>query len=279
MFAVISRGTTTDPSSVPAGWTLLGKNAGAYGWWLYSRVAVDGEPANYTWEWAAGSATKISIVTYRYGFNPSSPIYDVSNTAYTTLDTTVRAASLLAGDLNSTLLYFGSVAYTTSVALTKPTTQDNTWTADYYEGVVNAGFSHGTGSCEWSGSGATGVIDITAGQSLTTKHAFAVSLYHLGYSPSATPSFTPSVSATPSATPSFTPSVSATPSATPSFTPSASATPSFTPSFTPSASATPSRTPSASPSGSAAPPPANVVVLVPSKNNRISVGVCDCVFW
>jgi hypothetical protein len=34
---------------------------------------------------------------------------------------------------------------------------------------------------------------------------------------------------------------------------------------------------SASPSGSAV--PKSEIVLIPSKNNRIAVGVCDCIFW
>jgi hypothetical protein len=262
MLALVSRGTTTDPNSVPAGWTLAGKNAGVYGWWLYYKSAV-GEGANYTWGWAAGSATKVTIASYRNGLNPANPIYAVSNTAYVTNDTTVRAASLLTGGEGYSLVYAGSVSYTSPVAFTKPSTQDNDWIEDYDEGTALSGFSHTFGHCDWSAVGDTGVIDITSAQVLTTKHAFAVALYPIGYSPSETPSMTPSASATPSFTPSQ--------------TPSASATPSFTPSRTPSASATPSFTRSATPSGSSV--PQSEVVFIPSKNNRIAVGVCDCIYW
>jgi hypothetical protein len=262
MFALISRGSTTDPNAVPAGWTLAGKQVGAYGWWLYYKVAV-GEGASYTWGWAAGAATKITLTTYRNGFNTNNPIYAVSNTAYTISNTTVQAASLITGGESYTLVYAASVSYTSVVTFTKPNTQDNDWVEDYDEGTVLSGFSHTYGHCDYSLAGDTGVIDITASQTLTAKHAFAVALYPIGYSPSETPSQTPSASATPSETPSM--------------TPSASATPSFTPSNTPSASATPSFTPSASPSGSSV--PKSEVVLVPSKNNRIAVGVCDCIYW
>jgi hypothetical protein len=262
MFALISRGDTTDPNSVPAGWTLAGKNAGVYGWWLYYKMAV-GEGASYTWGWAAGSSTKITITSYRNGFNTDNPIYAVSNTAYVVSNQTVRAASLFTGGEGYSLVYAGSVSYTSAVTFTKPSNQDNNWVEDYDEGTALSGFSHTFGHCDYSLAGDTGVIDITAAQTLTTKHAFAVALYPIGYSPSETPSQTPSSSATPSETPSF--------------TPSASATPSFTPSFTPSASSTPSRTVSASPSGSAV--PKSEIVLIPSKNNRIAVGICDVIFW
>jgi hypothetical protein len=262
MFALISRGTTTDPDTVPAGWTLAAKNSGAYGWWLYYKVAV-GEGASYTWGWAAAAATKITMVSYRNGFNTDNPIYAVSNTAYTTSNTTVRAASLITGGESYSLVYAGSVSYTSVVSFIKPSTQDNDWVEDYDEGTVLSGFSHTYGHCDYSAAGETGVIDVTASETLTAKHLFAVALYPIGYSPSETPSMTPSVSATPSETPSM--------------TPSASATPSFTPSFTPSASSTPSFTKSASPSGSAV--PKSEIVLIPSRNNRIAVGVCDCIFW
>ncbi|OKP76648.1 hypothetical protein A3844_30745 [Paenibacillus helianthi] len=93
--------------------------------------------------------------------------------------------------------------------------------------------------------------------------------------PSATPSATPSASATPnpSAASSATPSASATPnpSAAPSATPSASATPnpSAAPSATPSASATPnpSAAPSATPSASATPNPTDGPTAAPTASS------------
>lgn len=201
LFTLITRGDTTDPSVESPGWTLLGKNAGAYGWWLYWRLASS-ESATYTWQWAASSATKITVAAYRSGFDLSHPICAVSNTSYTSDNTMVRAATFNVPNAYASIIYAGSVAYTSPVTFTKPTELDNDWLEDYDEGTALSGFSHTFGHCEWSSSGDTGDINIIASTAVTAKHAFAVALYTEGHSPSPSPSAT--VSATPSATPSAT---------------------------------------------------------------------------
>ncbi|MGN7762263.1 hypothetical protein [Paenibacillus sp. 22594] len=111
-------------------------------------------------------------------------------------------------------------------------------------------------------------------QAKTTRVAFIFSASGEP-NPSASPSATPSASATPnpSAAPSATPSASTTPnpSASPSATPSASATPnpSAEPSAIPSASATPnpSATPSATPSASATPNPTDGPTAAPTASS------------
>ena len=210
MFALISRSDSTNPSSVPAGWTLLGKQIGTYTWWLYYKLAAV-EVGSYTFAWTGPAATKVTIASYRYGFNLNNPIRVVSNTAYIENNAIVRAASMDVGADSSTLLYAASVSYTDAVTFTKPATQDNDWVEDYDEGTALSGFSHTFGHCDWSSMGETGVIDITAALVLTDKHAFAVTLNQAGFSPSDSPSASPSGSA--SASPSRSPSASPTPSA------------------------------------------------------------------
>lgn len=253
MFALITRGSTDDPSDVPTGWTLLASNAGR---WLYYKVAGASEPATYTWTWGPGSvATRVTITTWRYGYDVSTPIDNYSNTAYTTENPILQAASFWVSNPSETLLYFGSATSATEITFIKPSTQDNDWEERYDAWDALSTFAHTVGNCDKADAGESGVINITASTDLTDKHAFAVALNVEGASPSSTPSATPS--ATASATPSAT--VSATPSSTVSATPSA--TPSGTPSQTPSptATTTPSSTPSAT--ASATPSPEGLPLL------------------
>lgn len=176
MFAFIKRNDSTDPNTVPTGWTLAGSRVpgGANSFWLYYRVASS-EGASYTWGWAAAGRTGISIATYRDGFNTSSPIDVVSNTSYVTSDTTVRAASVSAAAANSPIVFFGGVHNASSVTFTPPSgpsamAED----VDYYNDQSR--FARTFASLIWTGSGATGNMDATASITTIDKHAFAIVL-------------------------------------------------------------------------------------------------------
>lgn len=257
MFALITRGSTDDPSAAPSGWTLLASQAGSTRKrWLYYKVAGASETATYTWTWGPGSVgTRVTITTWRNGFDISHPIDNYSNTAYTTDNPTLQAASFWVSNPSETLLYFGSAYSATEATFSRPSTQDNDWVERVDAWDALSTFAHTIGNCDYSGSGFSGVINISGVLDLTDKHAFAVALNVEGASPSSTPSAT--VSATASATPSST--ASATPSSTASAT--ASATPSATSSQSPSptATVTPSATPSAT--ASATPSPEGLPLL------------------
>lgn len=177
MFAFIKRNDSTAPSVVPTGWTLAADNpvGGGNSFWLYYRVASS-EGASYTWQWAAGGRTGITIVSYRDGFNTSTPIDVVSDTVYTTSNTTVRAASMTVAAVNSPIIFFGGTHATASMTWDTVPTAPTTLTedVDYYDGTGR--FGRGIYSAVWSGSGATGDMDAVISSTQTDKHAFAVAL-------------------------------------------------------------------------------------------------------
>jgi hypothetical protein len=78
---------------------------------------------------------------------------------------------------NSPMLYFGSVYNTTVRTFTKPSAPTTDWVEDADQGNTTPDISVTNGSMIWTGSGATGDMDITCSVSITTyKHAFAVAL-------------------------------------------------------------------------------------------------------
>ncbi len=171
----------------PTGWTLDGSytdNNDKY--YLYHRIATvadtgktgEGEDPDNFYVWSS-DATKISatIVAFRDGFNTADPVDAVSNTAYTTTNTTLRAAAMSVTDAGSTLIFFGAdYETTTAITSTVPATQDNDWVEDYDAGAASSDFYRHIYHCNWSGEDSTGVIDATLSANQATKHAFAVAL-------------------------------------------------------------------------------------------------------
>lgn len=142
---------------------------------LFYRVA-NSEPASYTFPFTTANRLRVIAVTYRGGFSLSNPIDAVSNTAYASNNTIVRAASFNVTAPNSHIIYFGIVARALTGSITAPT-QLGGFTQDYESWNTTPDFDNHIASTVWTGSGATGDIDGTysANQS-TSKHAFAVSL-------------------------------------------------------------------------------------------------------
>lgn len=178
MFAVVMRNTAAAPTTVPAGWALLGSHVnGVYQQRLYWKLAA-GEGANYTWSWAAAAKTAITIAAYRGGFDIGNPIDVISNTEFvTTPNTTVRAASMNVAAPNSSLFWFGTLYSTAVRTWTKPAIPTTGWVENYDGGATTSDFSRTIDSMVWAGSGATGNMDgtvVTGGT--TVKHAFAVAL-------------------------------------------------------------------------------------------------------
>jgi hypothetical protein len=198
LFAFISwytAGVTID--SVPSGWNLLGDytaNTDKYA--LYYKVAGASEPSSYTWSFSATAKVRIVCSCYTAGdFKTADPIDVVSNTAYRTSDTIVRAATMSGAKANSPLVFFGAVYSTSSKTFTKPSVPSSDWVEDDDAGSQTPDFWQEVCSMIWTGSAATGNMDATASATLTAKHAFAVALkppYVLG---SATMSGTGSLAA------------------------------------------------------------------------------------
>lgn len=177
MFAVVCSNAAYS-NSVPTGWTRVAQAmpVSLYYFELYYKVAA-GEGASYTWGFAASQKIKVTIATYRNGFNTNNPISVISNTTYTTVDTNCPA-SMIITKVNSPLLYFANAYYTAAKTFTKPSIPNTTWVEDYDGGNLNSDFY--TEICSmtaWTGNGATGTITaILNTSSVTAKHAFAVAL-------------------------------------------------------------------------------------------------------
>lgn len=176
MFALITvYNDTTDPNTVPAGWTLLYTNKATHHWRLYWKIASS-EGANYAWGWAASKQVKATISTYRRSdITSSNPIQVSSNTAYTTSDTTVRAASINT-TCPTTLLFIAGVQDPSAYSFAPPTNPGN-FTENYDNHSTTSDWAHTFAIYEWSSAGATGNIDATFGEARgSQKHAFAVAL-------------------------------------------------------------------------------------------------------
>lgn len=177
MFMLIKRGSSGDPTGGLTGWTLGASNTpgGATSHWVYYRRASS-EPASYTPDWGAASQrTGVSIYSFR-GANTGTAIDAWSNTAYTTSDTTLRAATFTVAATGYHLILFGcqhsSASVTVSTGATVPITyteRENTWNSA-------SRFTRYVASGDWSSSGATGTIDATLSATSIDKHMFAVSV-------------------------------------------------------------------------------------------------------
>jgi hypothetical protein len=114
------------------------------------------------------------MALYRDGFDTVDPVDVVSNTTYTTSNTTVRAASMNVTAPSSPIILIGGMHSSTSISFssyTSPLVED----VDAYGGGAREGFFFA--SFVQSGSGASGDLDATSTASgADIKHAFAVAL-------------------------------------------------------------------------------------------------------
>lgn len=178
LFTLIKHSANESPNSVPSGWTLLGEMyniASSSMNSLYMKVASS-EPASYDWGWATAARTGIVCIAFRDGFDTADPIDAVSNTKYSTNDTTVRAASMTVAAEDSPIIFFAQVHASATQSFTPPSSPSAfTEHVDDWGSGSRANFC--IASMIWASSGATGDIDAT--NTLTVadaKHAFAVSL-------------------------------------------------------------------------------------------------------
>lgn len=175
------------------GWTALGAtgydddtNTGTRTYFLYKIAASEG--ADYTFSWTTTGRNGGSIAAYRGGFNTGTPIDVVSNTSYETSDTTARAAGMTVAAANSPIIIGVSSHTSSSQTATAPTvpatfTEDD----DFYD--ANSRTHRAFYRLDWTGSGATGNMDVTLSATNASKHAFAVALVPSGGGSTAVPVF------------------------------------------------------------------------------------------
>lgn len=158
--------------TVPSGWTLGASDAGNDYSYIYWKIASS-EAGSYTWSWSSSLRSRVQVGTWR-GVKTSDPIAQISNTAYTTDNTTLRAGSVTASDTGQDILFFGySLSNNVTVTYTPPSSPASfTEDIDVWETASDAGIH--AARLNWSGSGATGNIDAAATRSTTVKHAYAI---------------------------------------------------------------------------------------------------------
>lgn len=172
MFAVV-RSYNYASTSNPSWWTKLWTWPNQMELWY--KVASS-EPSDYTWTWSAWNITRIWIFTYRWWFDTADPIDVVSNTLYSTSNTTLRAASMSVSQENSPLVFLGMAYKTTALSFTKPSVPTTDWVEDYDWWDAWPDMYNEICSMVRTSSWATWNIDATANATPTFKHAYAVAL-------------------------------------------------------------------------------------------------------
>jgi hypothetical protein len=79
MLAVLAYDSTTAPTSVPSGWTLvshvINPSPNAQSLLAYYRVRQAGDPSDWTWTISGGTSLKfVGVISSRKGINPTAPI-------------------------------------------------------------------------------------------------------------------------------------------------------------------------------------------------------------
>ena len=178
MFAHITTNTGY-ASGEAAGWTKIAQNdfSGGYSQ-LYYKIAGNSESSTEAkWTYSSGRRMWGYIITFRDGFNTTNPIDAVSNTQYSTSNTSIIAASMSVANTNSPLLFFGSVFKTDgSVSYTKPSVPTTDWVEYFDSGSSTSDMWTNVCYMTWSSSGATGNMTGTLSTNVSLKHAFAVAL-------------------------------------------------------------------------------------------------------
>lgn len=175
MFAFISN-LGQYSSSIPEGWVKIAQDSSSLCFELIYKIAGDSEPSSYTFGFSASSKVMVTVSTFRTKFDAKNPISIISNTAYTTSNATVRAASMDVLKTNSDLLFFASLYNTSSTTFTKPSNPTTDWVEHYDSGSTSPDLWQEICSMNWGGVGATGDMDAIATSSSGNKHAFAIAL-------------------------------------------------------------------------------------------------------
>jgi hypothetical protein len=171
-FVAVFRGTSSTATSITGtGWTQWAEQITStrYKCSLFWKRA-NGESGSYTFNSASATQLQGAIGVYRGCVTTGDPKDVLSNTAYTTSGTTVRAASCTPTVANGFFVFGGWYYLSGTISLGTPTgmnareTQTNTNCAIRLADLAS------------TTTAASGTKDATAGGSCTVKHAFMVAL-------------------------------------------------------------------------------------------------------
>jgi hypothetical protein len=161
-------GTFSLPSGFTAWYSVsFGSYKGVLAW-----KRASSESGNYAFSITSAEFVFGQMVAFSGRIASGDPLDVGSNTAYTTSNTTVRAAGVTIATSGSDLIYVGFGETNASAALTAPSgmtsRRSDDWTGDWT--------AMETASLDNQSTGATGDKDGTANTSTATKHAFLVAL-------------------------------------------------------------------------------------------------------
>lgn len=158
-----------DPEDInlPSGFTEIDVNDTPYTHQTVGWKRASSESGNYTFSCTSGSEGVAGIVVLRGCLASGSPVDVYSDTAYTTTNTTVRAASVTTTVANTMLVAVGYALKDTSFS--PPTGMSEAFDhSDARNLTASAAY------VTQAASGASGDKDFTIGTSAKTKHAFLV---------------------------------------------------------------------------------------------------------
>lgn len=156
----------------PAGFTEIAANQNDIEFHCISWKRASSESGSYTFTFACDAVAVAAIIVLRGCLASGSPVDVFSNTAYTTTNTTIRAASVTTTVANAMLVAAGSAWGTSSKGITPPAGM--TEAIEVGSTAVNGYSKLSIAYAEQASSGASGNKDFTAGTSSSYKHAFLV---------------------------------------------------------------------------------------------------------
>jgi hypothetical protein len=141
--------------------------------YAYKTLATDGDGSVTAYTWSSSSATRMSAALIVLRGRKNQAPTPISNTAYITSDTNIRAATLTAIDADD-LVWWGYNYRSTVQATAIP----SGWSSGTVQ-TAGAAISGAMAYKENQSAGATGAVDGTMANAVTTKHAFMFAVQYL----------------------------------------------------------------------------------------------------
>ena len=166
------RSTSAAPGTLTAsGWTQAGaRTTGTYYKSAIFWKRASGESGNYTFSATSATQMQAAIGVYRGCVASGTPTDGVSDTAYVTSNTTVRAASIIPTVANGFFIYGGWYYLSGTISLGTPSGMNARQTQ------ANTNCAIRLADLAYSTTSASGTKDATAGGTCTQKHAFLLAL-------------------------------------------------------------------------------------------------------
>lgn len=177
--AIANQTSSGETITAPTGWTEVATHYNTtdtvFRVSLFRKIASS-ESGSYNFTSSENVRFSCTVTAWYDGINPTNPIAQYTNTAYTVNNATLRAAGLTT-TAPASLLIVGIVACNPACPISPPTSPSAfTEQVDHFENRHQRYFA----SLNWTGSGSTGDVDATLSGSNMGKHAFLVELASAG---------------------------------------------------------------------------------------------------